>query len=59
MHFYLAVQYFYQKKNIQQPAIFPFVFLRKDRKFVCMDNACIMALGLIRPELINMNITLQ
>ncbi len=41
---------------MQQSAIFPFTFPRKDRKFVWMDNACIIALGLIRPELINVNI---
>ncbi len=33
-----------------------FAFLRKNGKFVCMDNACIMALDFIRPQLISVNV---
>ncbi len=56
MYFCLAIWYPYQKENIQRSAISSFAFLKKDGKFVCMNNACIMVLGLIGSELISMNV---
>ncbi len=45
-----------QTPSKRKKSISLFAFQRKDGKFVYMDNAYIMALGFIRPELISVNV---